>query len=123
MTNYDRLVLDVETDGSVNPAQALSSAGATLRSLLFKAKQKKLDEALQRGEIVLDQAPVTHARRFLDALHTGEEGIKLVHYTGDYFIHRQTHYEEIEEATITRSARPGSDRGDTKAVPANIRSS
>jgi DNA-directed RNA polymerase subunit alpha len=33
MTNYDRLVLDVETDGSVNPAQALSSAGATLRSL------------------------------------------------------------------------------------------
>ena len=33
MTNYDRLVLDVETDGSVTPAQALSSAGETLRSL------------------------------------------------------------------------------------------
>ena len=80
--------------------RSFSGGGATLRSLLFKAKQKKLDEALQRGEIVLDQAPVTHARRFLDALHTGEEGIKLVHYTGDYFIHRQTHYEEIEEATI-----------------------
>ncbi len=30
-TNYDRLVLDVETDGSLSPAEALASAGATLR--------------------------------------------------------------------------------------------
>jgi DNA-directed RNA polymerase subunit alpha len=33
MTNYDRLVIDVETDGSVTPAQALSSAGETLKAL------------------------------------------------------------------------------------------
>jgi len=33
MTNYDKLVLDVETDGSVTPAQALSSAGETLKAL------------------------------------------------------------------------------------------
>ncbi len=33
MTNYDRLVLDVETDGSLTPAQALSSAGETLKVL------------------------------------------------------------------------------------------
>jgi DNA-directed RNA polymerase subunit alpha len=33
MTNYDRLILDVETDGSVTPAEALSSAGETLRDL------------------------------------------------------------------------------------------
>jgi DNA-directed RNA polymerase subunit alpha len=33
MTNYDKLVLDVETDGSVTPAQALSSAGETLKGL------------------------------------------------------------------------------------------
>ena len=33
MTNYDKLVLDVQTDGSLTPAQALSSAGETLRSL------------------------------------------------------------------------------------------
>lgn len=33
MTNYDRLVLDVETDGSVRPGEALSSAGETLRDL------------------------------------------------------------------------------------------
>ncbi|MEX0658450.1 MAG: DNA-directed RNA polymerase subunit alpha [Egibacteraceae bacterium] len=34
MTNYDRLILDVETDGSVTPGEALSSAGATLKDLL-----------------------------------------------------------------------------------------
>jgi DNA-directed RNA polymerase subunit alpha len=33
MTNYDRLVLDVETNGSLTPAEALSSAGETLRDL------------------------------------------------------------------------------------------
>ena len=34
MTNYDKLVLDVETDGSVSPAEAFSSASETLRDLL-----------------------------------------------------------------------------------------
>ena len=34
MTNYDRLILDVETDGSMGPRDALSSAGATLVELL-----------------------------------------------------------------------------------------
>jgi DNA-directed RNA polymerase subunit alpha len=33
MTNYDKLILDVETDGSLTPAQALSSAGETLKVL------------------------------------------------------------------------------------------
>lgn len=80
--------------------RSFSGGGTTLRSLMFKAKQKKLVEALQRGEIVLDTAPVSHARKYLESLHTGEEGIKLVHYTGDYFVHKATHYEEMEEATI-----------------------
>ena len=34
MTNYDRLILDVETDGSMPPRDALSSAGSTLVELL-----------------------------------------------------------------------------------------
>ncbi len=33
MTNYDRLILDVETNGSVTPGEALASAGETLRDL------------------------------------------------------------------------------------------
>ena len=33
MTNYDRLILDVETNGATTPAEAVSSAGATLVEL------------------------------------------------------------------------------------------
>ena len=33
-TNYDRLVLEIETDGAKTPREALSSAGATLRELI-----------------------------------------------------------------------------------------
>jgi DNA-directed RNA polymerase subunit alpha len=33
-TDYDRLILDIETDGSISPRDALASAGQTLRSLL-----------------------------------------------------------------------------------------
>ena len=33
MTNYDRLILDVETDGSIAPSNALSAAGSTLVNL------------------------------------------------------------------------------------------
>jgi DNA-directed RNA polymerase subunit alpha len=33
-TDYDQLVLDIETDGSITPRDALASAGATLKSLI-----------------------------------------------------------------------------------------
>jgi DNA-directed RNA polymerase subunit alpha len=33
-TNFDKLVLEIETDGSKSPREALSSAGATLRELI-----------------------------------------------------------------------------------------
>lgn len=34
MTNFDRLVLDVETNGAIAPGEAISSAGKTLRELM-----------------------------------------------------------------------------------------
>jgi DNA-directed RNA polymerase subunit alpha len=34
MTNYDRLVLDVQTNGAIDPSEALSSSGKTLGELL-----------------------------------------------------------------------------------------
>jgi DNA-directed RNA polymerase subunit alpha len=33
-TEYDRLILDIETDGSITPQESLASAGATLRELV-----------------------------------------------------------------------------------------
>ena len=51
-TNYDRLVIDIETDGSVTPADALASAGATLRSLAeLVASMSDEPQGLELGEV------------------------------------------------------------------------
>lgn len=80
--------------------RTFKSGGATLRSIIFKVNQKERADALARGEIVLDSGAMNHARTFLDALYSAEEGYRLVHYAEDFFIHAGTHYEIIEEATI-----------------------
>ena len=50
-TDYDRLILTVETDGSLNPRDALASAGGTLRALVQLVEEMS-DEAqgLSLGE-------------------------------------------------------------------------
>jgi DNA-directed RNA polymerase subunit alpha len=53
MTNFDRLVLDVETDGSLNPQEALSSAGKTLRELLGLFADVGEGVGLELGEVSL----------------------------------------------------------------------
>jgi DNA-directed RNA polymerase subunit alpha len=50
-TNYDNLILDVETDGSITPAEAVASAGATLRNLLeLVASLSEEPIAIELGE-------------------------------------------------------------------------
>jgi DNA-directed RNA polymerase subunit alpha len=51
-TNFDRLILDIETDGSITPADALASAGATLKNLLeLVASMSEAPQGLELGEI------------------------------------------------------------------------
>ncbi|HUP69432.1 MAG TPA: DNA-directed RNA polymerase subunit alpha [Acidimicrobiales bacterium] len=51
-TNFDRLIIDVETDGSLTPAQALASAGDTLRSLVgLVADMTDAPRGLELGEV------------------------------------------------------------------------
>jgi DNA-directed RNA polymerase subunit alpha len=51
-TNFDRLILDIETDGSITPREALASAGDTLRSLLsLVADMSDAPQGLELGEI------------------------------------------------------------------------
>ena len=51
-TDFDRLVLDVETDGSMSPRDALASAGATLRSLVQLVEDVGDDpQGLELGEL------------------------------------------------------------------------
>jgi DNA-directed RNA polymerase subunit alpha len=52
-TNYDRLVLDIETDGTITPKDALASAAATLRSLVdLVAGVSDAAQGLEIGESV-----------------------------------------------------------------------
>lgn len=51
-TNYDKLTLDVETDGSISPREALASAGDTLRSLIsLVAEMSDEPRGLELGEV------------------------------------------------------------------------
>jgi len=51
-TNYDRLVLDIETDGSISPREALASAGDTLRSLVgLVADMSDSPQGLELGDV------------------------------------------------------------------------
>lgn len=62
-TNYDRLVIDIQTDGSITPADALASAGDTLRSLVgLIADMSEEPQGLELGEV----APVGSGPSDLD---------------------------------------------------------
>jgi len=51
-TNYDRLILDIETDGSISPREALASAGDTLRSLVsLVAEMSEAPQGLELGDV------------------------------------------------------------------------
>ena len=51
-TEFDRLVLDIETDGSISAREALASAGATLRQLVQLVEEMSDEpQGLELGEV------------------------------------------------------------------------
>jgi DNA-directed RNA polymerase subunit alpha len=57
-TNYDKLTLEIETDGSITPRDALASAGDTLRNLVsLVAEMSNQPKGLELGEV----SPITAA--------------------------------------------------------------
>lgn len=51
-TNYDKLTLEIETDGSISPRDALASAGDTLRKLIdLVAELSVAPKGLELGEV------------------------------------------------------------------------
>ncbi len=51
-TDFDRLVLDIETDGSISPREALSSAGKTLQVLVsLVADMSETAQGLELGDV------------------------------------------------------------------------
>lgn len=62
-TNYDKLTLDIETDGSITPREALASAGDTLRNLVgLVAELSASPKGLELGEV----SPATSTSPDLD---------------------------------------------------------
>ena len=52
-TDFDRLVLEIETDGSITPREALASAGGTLRALVQLVEEMSDEpQGLELGEAV-----------------------------------------------------------------------
>jgi len=98
-------------DGSVGEYQANAcenkwksfsqkGGGATLRTLTYKISSTNRTQALAKGDVILSPAPLENAQTFLESKFSSEEGIKLVHYSGDFFSYQGTHYSEVEESTI-----------------------
>ena len=72
VTDYDKLTLDVETDGSIEPSEAISSVGKTLGELwkLFA----DIDEGvgLELGELTISEGSSPDLSLSVDALDLSE---------------------------------------------------
>ena len=72
MTNFDKLVLDVETDGSVSPSEAMSSAGKTLRELLGLFAEMDEGIGLELGDVVTAESTSPDLDLPIEALDLSE---------------------------------------------------
>ncbi len=74
MTNFDRLVLDVETDGSIPPSEAVSSAGKTLRELLglFADSGEGKGLGLELGDVAVAESASPDLDLPIEALDLSE---------------------------------------------------
>jgi DNA-directed RNA polymerase subunit alpha len=72
VTNFDRLILDVETDSSLSPSEAVSSAGKTLRELLGLFADMDEGEGLELGDIVTAESTSPDLDLPIEALDLSE---------------------------------------------------
>ena len=68
----------------------------TLRSLLFKIKQKLRVEAINNGQLVVDNTALAQAQVILETYYETPDGYGLTSYGGDLFEYHGTHWTEIE---------------------------
>ena len=72
-TDFDKLVLDVETDGSISPAEGISSAGGTLRNLFELLAEMEDYDALVPDELApIEQSGQEHLDLPIEALDLSE---------------------------------------------------
>ncbi|HSM02678.1 MAG TPA: DNA-directed RNA polymerase subunit alpha [Acidimicrobiia bacterium] len=72
MTNFDKLVLDVSTDGSVSPRDAISSAGKTLNELMGLFADVGEGQGLELDEMVTAESTSPDLDLPIEALDLSE---------------------------------------------------
>lgn len=72
MTNFDKLILDIETDGSMEPGEALSSSGKTLRELLGLFADLGEGVGLELGDVAATESASPDLDLPIEALDLSE---------------------------------------------------
>ncbi|MFP5331890.1 MAG: DNA-directed RNA polymerase subunit alpha [Acidimicrobiia bacterium] len=72
MTNFDKLILDIETNGAITPAEAVSSAGKTLRELLNLFADLGEGVGLELGEVQSESSGSPDLELPIEALDLSE---------------------------------------------------
>jgi DNA-directed RNA polymerase subunit alpha len=72
MTNFDKLILDIETNGAITPAEAVSSAGKTLRELLSLFADMGEGVGLELGEVQTESSGSPDLELPIEALDLSE---------------------------------------------------
>jgi DNA-directed RNA polymerase subunit alpha len=71
-TDLDKLILDIETNGAINPAEAVSSAGKTLRELLNLFADMGEGVGLELGEVQTESSGSPDLELPIEALDLSE---------------------------------------------------
>jgi len=72
MTNFDKLIVDIETNGAITPAEAVSSAGKTLRELLSLFADMGEGVGLELGEVQTESSGSPDLELPIEALDLSE---------------------------------------------------
>lgn len=72
MTNFDKLVIDIHTDGSVSPREAVSSAGKTLNELMGLFADFGEGIGLELGDVVTTESASPDLELPIEALDLSE---------------------------------------------------
>ncbi len=72
MTNFDKLILDIETNGAITPGEAVSSAGKTLRELLSLFADMGEGVGLELGDVPTESSGSPDLELPIEALDLSE---------------------------------------------------
>lgn len=72
MTNFDKLIIDIRTDGSITPSEAISSAGKTLNELLGLFAEVGEGIGLELGDVVTTESSSPDLELPIEALDLSE---------------------------------------------------